>query len=321
MCHAVDHYCVHMLRIGVTGGIGSGKSSIAAVLRDRGAVIIDADAISRQVVAPGSAGLAGVLKHFGPGVRAADGSLDRAALARLVFTDPGARRELEAITHPLIWAEAGRQFAAVPADGVAVHDMPLLVEKRMSGEYHLVIIAMVDPETRVRRLVEQRGLDEADARARIAAQVSDDERVAAGDVLLDNGGTPDDLTAATGRLWQERIEPFRANLLALRPAAPATSPLELAGAQAQAGRIATRIAHTITDRIEAIGARVTSVAGGLLTIDCGVVAAKPAGDGPWLAPEHRATLTHAGFPGVAGGDVFGNCDPAWPSRITLRRMP
>ena len=193
-----------MLRIGLTGGIGSGKSSVARLFAERGAVIVDADAIARAVVAPGTRGLAAVAERFGADVLGADG-----ALAGVVFGDAAALAALEGITHPLIWAEAARQFAAVPADGIVVHDMPLLVEKVMSAEYHLVIVVLTDTELRVRRLVEHRGLDESDARRRIAAQVDDDARRAAADVLLDNNGTPDALANQAGAHPPLRRQPHR----------------------------------------------------------------------------------------------------------------
>lgn len=148
-----------MLRVGLTGGIGSGKSTVSARLTQRGAVVIDADRIAREVVQPGTSGLAAIEDRFGAQVLLPDGELDRPALGRLVFGEPEALQALEAITHPAIWAQTATEFAAAKAAGaaVAVHDMPLLVEKAMSAEYHLVAVVGASEQTRVRRLVTHRG--------------------------------------------------------------------------------------------------------------------------------------------------------------------
>ena len=148
-----------MLRTGLTGGTGSGKSTVAHRLGERGAFVVDADVLAREVVAPGSEGLAAVVQEFGPEVLAPDGALDRTALAAVVFGDDGRRRALEAITHPLIAHRTGELVAAAPDDAVLVHDVPLLVEKRMGAGYHLVVVVDAPVEDRVRRLV-GRGMPE-----------------------------------------------------------------------------------------------------------------------------------------------------------------
>jgi len=198
-----------MLRIGLTGGIGSGKSTVSALLDERGAVIVDADVIAREVVAAGTPGLAAVAAAFGDGVLAPDGSLDRPALAAVVFADPEARRRLDGIVHPLVRARAGELAAAAPPDAVVVHDVPLLVEAGQAGRYDLVLVVEADAETRVARLV-RRGMTEDDARARIAVQATDEQRRAVADVVLDNSGTRDELAAQVERFWAERVEPARA---------------------------------------------------------------------------------------------------------------
>lgn len=195
-----------MLRIGLTGGIGSGKSTVSALLARRGAVIIDSDRIAREVVEPGTPGLAAVVEAFGPQVLTADGALDRPALAAVVFADPEARRTLDAIVHPLVRARAEELAAAAPAGAVVVHDVPLLVETGQAGSYDVVLVVEACPETRVARLV-QRGLAEADARARMAAQATDEQRRAVAHVVLDNSGTPEELAAQVDRFWAERVEP------------------------------------------------------------------------------------------------------------------
>ncbi|MEE6280856.1 dephospho-CoA kinase [Georgenia sunbinii] len=192
-----------MLSIGLTGGIGSGKSTVARELERLGAVVVDADAIAREVVAPGTPGLAAVVAAFGAKVIDADGALDRPALGAVVFADPDARSRLEEITHPLIAAEASRRQAVVPPGGVVVHDVPLIVEKNLASRYDLVVVVGADDETRVRRLVDDRGMSEDDARARLAAQASDRERREVADVWLDNSGTREELLARVHALWPQ----------------------------------------------------------------------------------------------------------------------
>jgi dephospho-CoA kinase len=195
-----------VLRIGLTGGIGSGKSTVAALLAARGAVIVDADRIAREVVEPGSPGLAAVVDVFGPGVLTAEGSLDRPALAAVVFADPAARARLDEVVHPRVRARAAELVAAAPADAVVVQDVPLLVETGQAGSYDLVLVVEADLETRVRRLVD-RGLTEQDARARIASQATDAQRRAVADVVLRNDGAREELAAQVDRFWAERVVP------------------------------------------------------------------------------------------------------------------
>jgi dephospho-CoA kinase len=195
-----------VLRIGLTGGIGSGKSTVSALLAARGAVVVDADLIAREVVEPGTPGLARVVEAFGDRVLAADGSLDRAALAAVVFADPDARQRLDGIVHPLVRARAAGLAAAAPPDAVVVHDVPLLVETGQASSYDVVLVVEAAPAVRVSRLV-QRGLTTEDARARMAVQASDEQRRAAADVVLDNSGTPEQLAAQVDRFWAERVAP------------------------------------------------------------------------------------------------------------------
>jgi dephospho-CoA kinase len=203
---------IGMLRVGLTGGIGSGKSTVAARLVERGAVLIDSDVLAREVVAPGTDGLAEIVTTFSEGVLRADGALDRPALAAVVFDDPAARQRLNAIVHPRVRRRSAELIAAAPADAVVVQDVPLLVENGMAPLFSLVIVVHADAEERVRRLVAIRGMPEADARARIAAQVDDDARRAAADVWLDNSGAPANLEAAVDALWSDRLIPFEENL-------------------------------------------------------------------------------------------------------------
>lgn len=204
----VGRYCPYVLRIGLTGGIGSGKSTVSRLLAERGAVVVDADRIAREVLEPGTPGLAAVVGEFGEGVLAPDGSLDRPALAATVFSDEEARRRLDALVHPLVRRRSAELVAAAPEDAVVVNDVPLLVETGQAGSYDLVVVVEARQETRVTRLVE-RGLAESDARARIATQATDEQRRAVADVVLDNSGTLEHLAEQVDRFWSERVEPVR----------------------------------------------------------------------------------------------------------------
>ncbi|WP_369137769.1 dephospho-CoA kinase [Modestobacter versicolor] len=195
-----------MLRIGLTGGIGSGKSTVAALLAERGALVVDADRIAREVVEPGTPGLAAVVAEFGDSVLTAEGALDRPALASVVFGDPAARARLDAVVHPLVRARAAELVAAAPADAVVVQDVPLLVETGQAGSYDLVLVVETEPATRVARLVD-RGLSADDARARIASQATDEQRRAVADVVLRNDGDRAALATAVERFWVERVRP------------------------------------------------------------------------------------------------------------------
>ena len=187
--------------VGLTGGIGSGKSTVSALLAEKGAVIIDADAITRELQEPGQPVFEAMVERFGPGIVAADGTLDRQAVADLVFGDPAALADLNEIVHPAVGAElAARMQAEAETDHLVVLDVPLLVE---SGRDDLVgiIVVDVDPEIAVRRLVEHRGFREDDARARMARQVSREDRVARADLVIDNSGTLDELRAQIDEAW------------------------------------------------------------------------------------------------------------------------
>ena len=192
-----------MFRLGLTGGIGSGKSTVSARLAHHGAIVIDYDQLARDAVEPGTPALAAIVERFGDDVIASDGSLDRPALGTVVFDDDAARADLEAITHPAIWELATAREAAAPDDAVVVHDHPLLVEVGMAALCDLVVVVDVPEDVQVERLVSMRGMTEADARARMAAQASRDERLAVADVVLENTGSIADLEARVDELWQQ----------------------------------------------------------------------------------------------------------------------
>lgn len=189
------------MRVGLTGGIGSGKSTVSALLADRGAVVIDYDLLAREAVEVGTPALAQIVERFGPGVLRPDGALDRPALGAIVFGDDEARRDLEAITHPAIGELAWARDEAAPAGSILVHDHPLLVETGLAQLMDFVVVVDLPEEIQLDRLVRLRGMSPEDARARIAAQASRDDRRAAADVVIDNSGTPADLAAAVDALW------------------------------------------------------------------------------------------------------------------------
>ncbi len=196
-----------MLTIGLTGGIASGKSTVSRRLMELGATVIDADAIARALQEPGRPGLQGIVEEFGPSVLTRDGRLDRAALGARVFADPEARSKLNAIIHPLVRAEAERLAAAAGEDAVLVEDIPLLVETGQHGRFDLVLTVQAPAEERVRRMVEDRGMTEADARARIAAQATDEDRAAVSSTVLVNDGSVHRLLDRVDAWWEWHVEP------------------------------------------------------------------------------------------------------------------
>ena len=188
------------LRVGLTGGIGSGKSTVARLLAEHGAFVVDADAIAREVVAPGADGLAALVDHFGVGILHADGSLNRQELAGIVFADPDERARLDAITHPRIAALTHLRYEQAAPGQVIVHDVPLLVELGLASGYDHVVVVDCPDEVRVQRLV-HRGLTEQDARARIGAQATREQRLAVADTVLDNSTAPGELADQVDALW------------------------------------------------------------------------------------------------------------------------
>ncbi|WP_374021569.1 dephospho-CoA kinase [Mycobacterium sp. HNNTM2301] len=231
-----------MLRIGLTGGIGAGKSALSATFAKCGAVIVDGDVIAREVVQPGTEGLEALVAAFGDDILLPDGALDRPALAAKAFGDDEARQRLNGIVHPLVGKRRAEIIASVPADSVVVEDIPLLVESGMAPLFPLVVIVYADVEVRLRRLVDQRGMPEADARARIAAQASDEQRRAVADIWVDNSGSPEDLVRLAHELWDNRILPFAHNLSRRQVArAPARLVPPDPSWPDQAGRIVNRL--------------------------------------------------------------------------------
>ncbi|WP_422735952.1 dephospho-CoA kinase [Micromonospora sp. WMMD729] len=326
-----------MLRVGLTGGIGSGKSAVAARLVELGAVLVDADQVAREVVAPGTEGLAEIVATFSSAVLDADGALDRAALGALVFSDEAARRRLEAITHPRVRARTAELVAAAAPDAIVVNDVPLLVEVGLAPTYHLVVVVQTAVPTRLERLTRDRGMDRAEAERRIAAQADDARRRAVADVVVTNDGSLAALHAAVDALWRGRLQPYEHNLRQRRVASPAArgDAAEVdASWPEQYARVAARIRHALAPadlRIDHIGA--TAVPG-LATDDViDVQLAVPSladADGP-LAER----LAGAGFPRVPGHwwddprpagrgrwekRLHGSADPGRPVRLHVRAV-
>jgi dephospho-CoA kinase len=191
------------VRVGLTGGIGSGKSEVARRLAGHGAVIVDADAVAREVVAPGTPGLDQVVAVFGPAVLGADGALDRPRLGEIVFADAGLRGKLNAIVHPLVAERMLEIERSAPPGSVVVHDVPLLTENGLASRYDLVVVVDVPTEVQLDRLVRLRGMPADQAQARLDAQASRAERLAIADIVLDNSGSLDELDGQIDRLWAE----------------------------------------------------------------------------------------------------------------------
>ncbi len=308
-----------MLRIGLTGGMGAGKSTVARLLVERGAVLVDSDVIAREVVAPGTEGLAALVEAFGAEILAADGSLDRAALAAKAFADDESRKTLNSITHPLVGKRTAELIAAAPADSIVVQDIPLLVENGLGAFMNLVVVVTAEVETRVRRLEEFRGVARADALARIKAQATDEQRRAAADVLLDNNADAEALEPRVRALWDDRLVPFERNLrtrtrpergaVRLVPANPEWAP----AAQRLIARLAVACGGSAL-RIDHIGS--TAVAGlpAKDVIDIQITVADLD-----VADALREPLEQAGFPRIAEydhDDPKPGTDPArWGKRI------
>ncbi|MEW2384904.1 dephospho-CoA kinase [Micromonospora sp. NPDC047707] len=323
-----------MLKVGLTGGIGSGKSAVAARLAERGAVVVDSDRISREVVAPGTEGLAEIVATFSERVLAPDGALDRAALGAVVFADENARRTLESIIHPRVRVRSAELVAAAGPDAIVVNDVPLLVEVGLAPTYHLVVVAETAVPTRLQRLARDRGMDPAEARRRIAAQADDTRRRAAADVVLTNDGTLAELHAAVDALWADRLLPYEANVRQRRAVRPPR--VELIEADPtwplQYARLAARIRHAVAPadlRIDHIGSTAVPGLAAKDVIDVQLTVPRLAdADGP-LAER----LAEAGFPRLPGewwdtprlpGDdrwekrLHGSADPARPAYLHVR---
>ncbi|TPG17862.1 dephospho-CoA kinase [Pedococcus bigeumensis] len=309
-----------MLRVGLTGGIGSGKSTVAQRFSELGAVVIDADLLAREVVAPGSSGLTAIVDRFGDGVLDDEGALNRPALGAIVFADGRSRRDLEGITHPLIARRTAELVAAAPDDAIVVHDVPLLVEKHYGPGYHLVVVVGAAAETRVKRLMHTRGMAETDARSRIASQATDEERREAADVWLENDGHKDDLLTSVGTLWRERLVPFEENV---RTGTRSQRPERLALHEPdptwpdQAARLLARLRHVLGDVVvtaDHVGSTAVPglIAKDVIDLQLGVRALADIDD-----PAVLERLRQGGFPLVGGvrSDFDRGSQGEWPKRM------
>lgn len=195
-----------MLKVGLTGGIGAGKSEVSRLLESYGAVLIDADKIAREVVEPGTPGLAAVVEAFGPEILGPEGALDRPKLGSIVFADADRLATLNAIVHPLVGARSMELEAAAAPDAVVIHDVPLLAENKLSPLYDLVVVVDAAPGTQLDRLVRLRGMAESEARARMAAQATREQRLAIADLVIDNDGPLEQLEPQVRKVWAELTE-------------------------------------------------------------------------------------------------------------------
>jgi dephospho-CoA kinase len=309
-----------VLKVGLTGGIGAGKSAVARRLAYHGALVIDADVLSREVVAPGTPGLAEIVDVFGAEVLTADGALNRPALGAKVFGDDAARRKLEKIIHPRVRARTAELTHDAPDDAIVVNDVPLLVETGLAKTYHLVVVVESQRELRIRRLVSTRGMTEEQAAARIAAQADDEQRRAAADVLLLNEDSLETLNAQVDVLYRDRLRPFEENVRH-RVSARVDSRLHIADPDptwpVSASRLVARIGHALHayPGVDAHHIGSTAVPGlpakNVIDLMLGVRTLAEADD---LA----ATLAAAGFPrrpGEWSDNARGLPGETWPKRM------
>lgn len=308
-----------MLRLGLTGGIGAGKSTVTAVLAEAGAVVVDADLIAREVVEPGTPGLAMLAAEFGDEILLPDGSLDRAALAAVAFVDPERTAALNAITHPLIGERTAELFESGPDDAIVVHDMPLIVEGGMAPSYHLVLVVDTPAEIRLERLTGQRGMDVEDARARITRQATDEQRRAVADILVDNSGERTVVEELVRSLHAERLAPFDHNL---RTGTPVVGSGEVVAHRpewaGEAARSAARVRFVLGEtalRVQHVGPTAEPGASAPDVIDLEVVVAGAEDIEPAVQ-----LLVGAGYVRARGTEqpLLHGCDPARPLALTVR---
>jgi dephospho-CoA kinase len=305
-----------MLRIGLTGGIGAGKSTVSATFAECGGIIVDGDVIAREVVEPGTEGLAQLVEEFGEDILLPDGALNRPALAAKAFVDDEKRAKLNSIVHPLVGQRRLEIIESVPDDAVVVEDIPLLVETGMAPTFPLVVVVTADAETRVERLI-KRGMDEADARARIAAQAPEEQRHAIADVLLDNSGSQDELVEKARDLWSNRVLPLadnvrtrqavqtKAELVPYDPAWRAAAQRIISRIQMACGAKASRVDHIGSTAVEGMDANdVIDIQITVASLD--------------VADEIADALANVGFPRIENitSDMPHSDDPAlWRKRI------
>lgn len=295
-----------MLRLGLTGGIGAGKSTVSARLAEHGAVVIDADSIAREVVEPGTDGLEAIVAEFGDEVLGEHGRLDRPKLGKKVFADEQARARLSGILHPRIGARTAELMEDAAEDAIVVHDVPLLVENDLAPAYHLVLVVHAAESERIERLRRTRGMGEDEARDRIRAQADDASRMEVADVWLDNGDAPDTTLRAVDALWADRLVGFEANLRLRRTSGPAAPRIVEYDQRwpAEARRLARRITAALGEYpVQHVGSTAIEGLGGKDVIDLQLLVPDLA-----TADGLAEALGAAGFP-LCPGSWWDNTNP------------
>lgn len=317
-----------MLFLGLTGGIGAGKSTVAKILAEHGITLIDADQVAREVVEPGTDALQRLVEVFGGRILRSDGTLNRRALAKIAFQDTGHTSVLNSIVHPAIGERTAELLRLHAADAIVVHDVPLLVERRMSPDYHLTILVDVPAEVRFARLTASRAMDPADIRARINAQATDAQRYAACDVAIDNTGTVEDTRRQVEHLLAVRLLPFADNLRLGRPASRSHEAVEgilLDTPADPVRRVVRRIAHGLDAAGLAHAAPevrdIAALTGDVSVLRLVVRVADPMALGaalPVLARLGYPLLPDAPKPGPGDTEaVCRSCDPGFPVELTV----
>ncbi|YCK80059.1 dephospho-CoA kinase [Arthrobacter sp. D3-18] len=316
-----------MLKIGLTGGIASGKSLVASKLQELGALLVDADVLAREVVEPGTPGLARVVEAFGPGILDSQGKLNRPKLGTIVFQDPAQREVLNGIVHPLVREAAAAIMSDAGPGDIVVQDIPLLVETGQGSNFHLVVVVEAPDDVRIKRMVDFRGMSRDDALARMASQATREERNAAADVVLDNSATREQLLTAVDSLWEHRLVPFAENLSrgnrASREKGPVMSASKVEWA-AQAERLAERIIAAAPHEVLAVDHIGSTSVPGLVAKD--VIDLQLAVADLGMADRIAPLLAAAGFPAVprANQDTPkpSHPDPAqWQKRFHANADP
>ena len=320
-----------MLRIGLTGGIGAGKSTVSATFSECGGIIVDGDVIAREVVEPGTEGLAQLIQAFGEDVLLPDGALNRPALAAKAFVDDERRATLNGIVHPLVGQRRLEIIESVPDDAVVVEDIPLLVETGMAPMFPLVVVVTAPVEVRVTRLI-KRGMDEADARARIKAQASEEQRRAIADVLLDNSGSQEQLVKKARDVWYTRVLPLADNirtrrvaernpaLVPYRPQWPDDAQRVIKRLQTACGAKALRVDHIGSTAVPGLDAKdVIDIQVTVASLDIADEIAGALADVGYPRIERITGDTpHDGDPALWRKRIHGSADPGRPANIHIR---
>jgi dephospho-CoA kinase len=320
-----------MLRIGLTGGIGAGKSTVSATFSECGGIIVDGDVIAREVVEPGTEGLAQLVQAFGEDILLPDGALNRPALAAKAFVDDERRATLNGIVHPLVGRRRMEIIESVPEDAVVVEDIPLLVETAMAPMFSLVVVVTAPVETRVERLI-KRGMDEADARARIKAQASEEQRRARADVLLDNSGSQEQLVEKARDVWYKRVLPLADNIRARRVAEHKLEPVSyqpqwpddaqriIKRLQTACGARALRVDHIGSTAVPGLDAKdVIDIQVTVASLDIADEVAGALADVGYPRIERiNSDAPHEGDPALWQKRLHGGADPGRPANIHIR---